>query len=209
MVLYTSSRKIKAVSVLKYAKVLSLAVIFMLLFTSIALAEETPFMPSSPQEVLKDMEAAPDVIDIISGGWGYTQDTAMVIGNPYKGTDRYFNIPPLEHELLDIRNREEFFIIPSDGDRFIPLEYEIQMQSLLSSEDGRHYDKLNATVKILAEDLWPELKILIDEKKSNAEILQHFKDKILTVDRVYWFDITEPFNDNASALSNTSSQDQQ
>ena len=167
--------------------------------TSLAKGHE-PYMPATVKKVLQDMGAAPDVLEIVSGGWGYSQDKALVIGNPYKGKDEEFKAAPLEYELMEIRDQEEFYIVPPDGERLLPLLATMLKQSMVDAPDGKHYDKMEMQVVLLPEQYWPELKSLSDANKDVQEVINHFKGKTVSVKREYWFDITEPYAHNGQVV---------
>ena len=176
-------------------------IISFLLFPHASLAKVSePYMPASVQKVLQDMGAAPDVLEIVSGGWGYSQDKAMIIGNPYKGKDEEFKPAPLEYELMEIRDQEEFYIVPPDGKRFLPLLATMLKQSMVDAPGGKHYDKMEMQVLLLPEQYWQELKPLADANKSVQEVAKHFKGKTVTVNRDYWFDVSEPYAHNGKVV---------
>ena len=157
-------------------------------------------MPASVKKVLQDMGAAPDVLEVVSGGWGYSQDKALVIGNPYKGRDEEFDATPLEYELMEIRDQEEFYIVPPDGERLLPLLGTLLKKSMIDAPGGKHYDKMEMELVLLPEQYWPELKTLAEANKEVQEVIAHFKGKTKTVKREYWFDITEPYKHNGQVV---------
>ncbi len=162
--------------------------------------DQEPYMPASLQKVLQDVGAASDVLAIVSGGWGYSQDKAIVIGNPFAGQDKQFEIPPFEYELMEIRDHEEFYIVPPDGERHLPISSTKVKQGLIKGENGKYYDKLQVQLVILPEQYWAELKAVFGAKTSVKDVLAHFEGKTLTVEREYWFDISEPFKHNGELL---------
>jgi len=164
-----------------------------------AFAQEVPpapYMPATPQQVLADIGAPPDVQSVVQGGWGYGKLDVMVIKNPYKHKNKFFDIRAFEADLIDMRNMEEFYTVPPDDERFFPLKCLILKQSEQVDASGRRYDIAEAEIDLLPEAYWPELEEMDRQNATDEQILAFFSGKIVRLNRLFWFDITEPYTDN-------------
>jgi hypothetical protein len=108
-----------------------------------------------------------------------------------------------ESDLIDLRNMEEFYTVPEDGKRFLPMKCLIIRQSEQTGQKGQRFDIAEATLDLLPEEYWPELEKLSKTGADDEHILSFFQGKLVTVNRTYWFDITKPFNSNKKVFSNT------
>lgn len=161
-----------------------------------------PYMPASPQKVLADIGAPADVQAVVTGGWGYTRPEPTVLGNPYHGKSKFFDVQAFEADLIDLRNMEEFYTVPGDGSRYLPLKFLIIKQTTHTEAGGRRLDEINAEVDLLPEEYWADLNDLSAQKATEEQIFAFFHGKLKTVKRTYWFDITQPFMDNKQFYAN-------
>ena len=160
-----------------------------------------PFMPATPKKVLADIDAPADVQAVVSGGWGYTKTDSMIMGNPYHDKDQFFDVQAFESELIELRNMEEFYTVPGDYERHFPIGYLITKQTVHTESSGRRFDQVEVDVDLLPEEYWPELDSLMESGANFDQIKAYCRDKLKTVQRVYWFDITRPYQDNVKFYS--------
>ena len=186
-----------------FPALLVLTLICLTAFSARAQTAGAPYMPAAPKKVLADIGAPADVQAIVSGGWGYAKTDVMIIGYPYKNGKEFFDVRNFEADLIDMRNLEEFYTVPEDGKRFLPIKCLIIKQSGQTGPKGQQFDIAEATVDLLPEQYWPELEKLSKSGADDKRILSFFQGKLVTVSRTYWFDITEPFNSNKKVFSNT------
>ncbi len=186
-----------------FPAMLILMLISITAFSARAQTAGSPYMPATPKKVLADIGAPADVQAVVSGGWGYGKADVMVIGYPYENDKKFFDVRSFESDLIDMRNMEEFYTVPEDGKRFLPMKCLIIRQSEQTGQKGQRFDIAEATLDLLPEEYWPELEKLSKTGADDEHILSFFQGKLVTVNRTYWFDITKPFNSNKKVFSNT------
>lgn len=132
----------------------------------------------------------------ISGGWGYTQDEAVVIE-----TENGSLGVSLEYKFLEYRTYEEMIVFRPEEDRFAGFRFERKMQFLVSSGEGsneRQFDQVIMKVtcfkekdlEMIREDLKAHNGYVGDEEGRKAH-MQLRESKKITYDITGWFDITK------------------
>ena len=130
----------------------------------------------------------------ISGGWGYTQEDAVVIE-----TEDGSKGVPLEYKFLEYRTYEEMIIFQPRDAGYAGFRFERGMQSLCSSKDGsKHYDYITMKVTCFKLEDWEMLKkdyvdhdgYANDEEGYKAHMQWHESKKI-SFEVEGWFDITK------------------
>lgn len=130
----------------------------------------------------------------ISGGWGYTQEDAVIIETEdgTKGVS-------LEYKFLEYRTYEEMIIFQPENARYAGFRFERHLQFLCSSEDdSKHYDNVIMKVTCFKEEDWEMLKkdyidhngFVGDEEGRKAHMQLHETKKI-SFEIQGWFDITK------------------
>jgi len=132
----------------------------------------------------------------ISGGWGYTQDEAVVIE-----TDNGQLGVSLEYRFLEYRTYEEMIVFRPKEDRYAGFRFEREMQFLVSSGEApneRQFDNVIMKVTCFKEADWNMLRedwkahngYAGDEEGRKAHMQLHESKKI-TFNITGWFDITK------------------
>lgn len=89
----------------------------------------------------------------VSGGWGYTQDTAAVIEE-----DTYMHGLSLEGMFVRYRTYEELIVFQPEGQKFSGIEWKMQRQALHGGPNGKHYDWIEYLVTAFTDSDWEMLK---------------------------------------------------
>ena len=84
----------------------------------------------------------------IKGGWGYTQEDAIIIDKNDVAAELWqpFNGVGLEYFIAEKRIFEEIIIFRAKGDKFRNVKITLNKQTLFTIEDGRSYDRLKFNV---------------------------------------------------------------
>jgi len=134
----------------------------------------------------------------ISGGWGYTQEDAVVIEteNGQLGVT-------LEYEFLKYRTYEEMIVFRPKEDRFAGFRFEKYMQFLVSSGEGsneRHFDNVIIKVTCFKEkdfnmlrENWIAHNGYVGDEEGKKAHMQLHESKMITFEIIGWFDITKFF----------------
>lgn len=128
-----------------------------------------------------------------SGGWGYTQDDAVIIelDNSWDGVS-------FEYKYLEYRTYEEAIIFRPKGQQLTGFRFEKGMQSLVGGADGKSYDRV--TVKVTAyteEDFaflkhdWESHNGFADDEAGKTKHLQLAESKAIKYKVTGWFDISK------------------
>ena len=132
----------------------------------------------------------------ISGGWGYTQEDAVVIE-----TENSAAGVSLEYKFLEYRTYEEMIIFRPKGQRYAGFRFKREMQSLhCPEESSKQYDKVEMTVTCFKEEDFEMLKAdweshngYIDDDEGRTAHLELNEKKKITFKIIGWFDITKFF----------------
>lgn len=131
----------------------------------------------------------------ISGGWGYTQEDAVVIevDNSWDGVN-------LEYKYLEYRSYEEAIIFRPKGSQLAGFRFERGNQALIHGNDGKSYDMVTMTVLAFTEGDFNLLKNDFETHhgyQDDAEGLKRHMElaesKRIRYEVVGWFDITRFF----------------
>lgn len=131
----------------------------------------------------------------ISGGWGYTEEDAVVIEaqNESEGIG-------LEYKFLEYRSYEEGIIFRPKGQQLAGFRFSRVSQSLCSGKNGRHYDKVVVKVSAYKEEDFDQLrnewisnKGFADDEQGLLAHIEKADSLMITYEVVGWFDITSFF----------------
>ena len=145
----------------------------------------------SPKQILS--EDFPKHRWPISGGWGYTQDDAVVIE-----LDSSWEGVSFEYKYLEYRTYEEAIIFRPKGQQLAGFRFEKDMQSLVGGSDGKSYDRV--TIKVTAyteEDFaylkydWESHNAYEDDEEGKQKHLELADSKKIQYEVCGWFDITK------------------
>jgi len=135
----------------------------------------------------------------ISGGWGYTQATAIMFVRDRFPDPGMLDFVPLEYQIAQKIIYEELIIFRPKDRSFAGISVELATQSLIE-EDGRHFDLLEFSVDCWSNWHWNQLK---DEWESNdfgarvgfdgAAHAAKREASQVTYTRELWFDISQVF----------------
>lgn len=148
---------------------------------------------SPRQIILEDFQ-----IDLpISGGWGYSIDTACIINknDPTVNQEIPFNGVELEYVFVEKRIYEEMIIFREKDQAFAGIRWELEKQELFF-ENERAFDKLIFNVIGFSEKIWNELTSRFDsiEKSDNWDMLEELNSyrasNAFKFIREFYFDIT-------------------
>lgn len=137
----------------------------------------------------------------IRGGWGYSQEDAVVIDrdDPIVPRDQPFDGVGIEYVFVEKRLYEELIIFQPKGHKFSGIRWELADQRTVS-EQGRKYDVLRFDVTALPDADWDALKAEWEgpdgfespdfdheahQRKREAALVHYVAE--------YWFDITSFF----------------
>lgn len=127
----------------------------------------------------------------ISGGWGYTMDTAVVIEE-----DRTMHGLSMESMFVQYRTYEELIVFLEAEKSFSGIEWKKLRQSL-HGVDGRSYDFIEYLVTAFLDSDWQMLKAdweshngYIGDREGFAAHQALRKSKQIGFYTICWFDIT-------------------
>ena len=145
----------------------------------------------SPRQILS--EDFPKHEWPISGGWGYTQQNAVVIDfdNEYDGVR-------LEYKFLEYRSYEEAIIFRPKGQQLAGFRFDRELQSLVNGQDGKSYDHITMKVTAFSEEDFSYLKndweshnAYMDDEEGKMKHLRLADSKKIQYEVSGWFDITK------------------
>ena len=128
----------------------------------------------------------------ISGGWGYSFDTACVID---KNNSEDNNLFEVEQIFVEKRIYEEMIIFRDINEKYFGIRWELESQKLIKQNDKK-YDYLVFSVIAFTEAIWQELTNRFEaiEHKENSALLNDLdvyrESKSLKFKREYYFDIS-------------------
>jgi hypothetical protein len=137
----------------------------------------------------------------ITGGWGYGQGDACVIGCGKHKIEEEFPLDYVQIEYLFVEKRiyEEMIIFRSAGQRFAGITWTLQDQHLIR-DAASVFDKLVFTISALNELDWANLRAEYEGAGGFGspdfdEVAHEVKRREATVHftRDFWFDITNCF----------------
>jgi len=156
----------------------------------------------SPREVIAhDFKSLKGGLPI-SGGWGYTKDTACVIErvDPLVNPETPFHGVAYEYKFIELRNYEELIICRPLDQRFAGVRWRLIEQSVSGVEDGRRYDRLEYELTAFSDADWEELKAEytgpngIESPDFDREAHERKRaERMIRWNRECWFDITSFF----------------
>jgi len=149
-----------------------------------------PFQNIEPGENIQEViKSAFDVFLNVSGEWGYSENLALVIHK----TD--VPLQQLEHTLASMRAFIEMNMTQPEEKRYGAINVnEIARECI--AKDNRIYDKIVYETSAMLES---DYEKFIDEYKEGYgtpgfDLNEHFqrrKEKTVTLEKVFWFDITD------------------
>lgn len=131
----------------------------------------------------------------ISGGWGYSQQDAVVIelGNSIEGVN-------FEYKFLEYRTYEEAIIFRPKGQRLAGIHLETIGQSLVCGQDGKKYDNVEMKVSAFLEsdfeylkNDWEQHDGYAADEEGKLRHLQLAESKRIEYKITGWFDISRFF----------------
>jgi len=136
----------------------------------------------------------------ISGGWGYSIDTACVINknDTYLNNEIEFDAIEIEQIFVEKRIYEEMIIFRNKDEKYSGIRWEIESQKLITLEDKK-YDHLIFNVIGFTNEVWDELTSRFEAIKENEqwelmdELNAYRESKSIKFKREYYFEITSFF----------------
>lgn len=137
----------------------------------------------------------------LSGGWGYDQESAIVIDKFDATVDRSdpFNGVALEYLIVEKRLYEELIIQRETGDAYSDIRWKQVKQSVVE-KDGRRWDLLEYDVTAFHDTDWDSLKneweesdAFLDDPEGERRHQQKRDALQVRFSTVYWFEITSFF----------------
>lgn len=150
----------------------------------------------SPQEILARIYESAGPLPI-RGGWGYSQEDAVVIDrhHPVADPDAPFDGIGVEYAFVQLRIWEELIGTRPKGRQHRGCQRKLIRQSLRTSADGRKFDHMLFDVTALPKDEFEELKALWEANLHDPDydraghIARHKAAQVHYVAE-YWFDIS-------------------
>jgi hypothetical protein len=152
---------------------------------------------SPKQIILEDFN-----VDLpISGGWGYSIDTACVINKNDTCFNNEIGFDAIEIEQIFVEKRiyEEMIIFRSKDEKYSGIRWEIESQKLITLENKK-YDHLIFNVIGFTNEVWDELTNRFEAiKKSEQwelmdELNAYRESKSIKFKREYYFEISSFFS---------------
>lgn len=131
----------------------------------------------------------------VRGGWGFAREDACMLTVPQGRRQLHHNSVPLERQLVQLRNAVEFGQTPPDGGRFRVTDYGTVSRTLHTKE-GRMYAVWRGKVGII-----PERPLSSAAGLNSRPRFPVAEGSARTVQREYWFDITETSTSNSGAAA--------
>lgn len=96
----------------------------------------------------------------IRGGWGYSQEDAVVIDRAHPAAANFqpFNGVEIERIFIQLRLWEELIGTRPPGQQHLGCTFKLIKQSLVGGEDGKKYDLMECAITALPDHVWEELK---------------------------------------------------
>lgn len=129
----------------------------------------------------------------VSGGWGYSKDSAVVIEKP--NNEKSFNGVALEYEFAKHRTFLELITLRDPDDRFSGIEFSTIKQELHDGVDGKKYDMLLVRISALRDQDFEELKRIWEKNYQNEDFdknahMKKDQDLRIIFEREFWFEIS-------------------
>ncbi len=157
---------------------------------------------NSPREIMYDIYSYLGELPI-NGGWGYSQEDAVVIdmNDPIVDKNIPFNGIDLEYVFAKHRTYLELITARAEDDRFSNMQFETIRQEMLHGENGKIYDKLILRVSALRQQDYKELKEVWESNIENDAFDQdaHWErdEKLrIHIEREFWFEISSFYGQN-------------
>lgn len=131
-----------------------------------------------------------------SGGWGYKQADAFILAPPPGYRGKSYNTITLEKKLIHARNDVEFSDTPTDGQRYVVVDYGTVSRTI-SSQNGRMYAVWRGQVCLLSEAESPALYQQLTGCPLPRRAPLAAAAATRSVPREYWFDVSRTFNRQA------------
>ncbi|MCX8503818.1 MAG: hypothetical protein ORN52_07555 [Beijerinckiaceae bacterium] len=141
----------------------------------------------------------------IMGGWGYTKESPVIFSNDEAGIPDflYRNFVSFEYSFAQQRTFEELIIFRGPENSFAGIQFSLNSQSL-QHHNGRKFDYLNFKVTAMPSAIFNSLRSeyedilkIQNEIEKNSKLEENLAAKhffTVSVDKEFWFDITDPFS---------------
>lgn len=131
----------------------------------------------------------------ISGGWGYTEEDAVVI--ELDKTDQGVGF---EYEFVQFRTYLESIVLQPEGQKLAKIQFKLDRQYLVCGKNGKFYDKVVSDVTAFLESDFEMLRLdwmnhnsYSDDPEGFQKHLELAKSKEIKFKVTTWFDITRFF----------------
>ena len=158
----------------------------------------------SPREIMFDIYHYLGELPI-DGGWGYTQDDAVIIDMNDPIVDR--NIPfdgiGMEYVFAKHRTYLELITVREKEDRFSDIQFETIRQEFIHGDNGEKFDRLLLKISALRSQDYQMLKERWESNISNEHFDQnaHWEEDAklrMHIEREFWFEISSFYGKNFS-----------
>ncbi len=157
----------------------------------------------TPREILYSVWGDRVGILPISGGWGHTKELVTVINknDPIVNKDNPFNGLEIENIFIKYRTYIEFIHnIPTPSEQLVGIEFINKVQSLISDNEGKKYDKIEVEIRALKFLDFEVFKKEWEDNISNKDFDKedHMKrrdEKMIYEKRDFWFEISSFYGD--------------
>lgn len=136
----------------------------------------------------------------IAGGWGYTQQEAIIFVRHQFPRPSAPDFVGLEHHIAQKIIYEELIIFRANDDRFSGIDMKLRSQRLVVKNEAK-YDYLDFIISCWSDLHWDSLKAEWEDndfgRRSSFDLKgHHAKRQAARIDyeRQFWFDITEVFD---------------
>lgn len=129
----------------------------------------------------------PEIPWDISGGFGRTQQEAVVLGKSI------FNFVSFEYHFLEYRTYVEYIVLQEPQDKLAGFRFQRAGQELYHDDKGRHYDKITMSVSATPQVEFEKLGVDMMNLPTLYELQDSNKVSVVNFDVVCWFDITNHF----------------
>lgn len=159
--------------------------------------QSSVYLVIPPADIFRAKQVFPEVP--ISGGWGHTQEEALIIGMRPKAAGEMSNeFVQVQGTAFSLRSTLEMAQPFSPENRRFPIMHTKDRQELITKGDTV-YDRITYSVYSLAQEDYMEYQQQLSSGSSQGAEERFLQRAERQKDIVFWFDVTQPFHANGAA----------